>query len=294
MAYKWWDERERDRAAAQPGPLAEGTRRHYLFAGGAVRSYCVHLPAAYRQGQPLPLVISLHGITADGGQQERLSGLSDKAEEAGFIVVYPEALGSPPCWEIRAAGRESGDLVFLAAMLDHLCATLSIDVGRIIITGFSNGAGMANRAACALAGRIAAAGLVSGAYPGWNGCHPDRPVPVVAFHGSADRVVPYNGLGDTLPPIRMWAAGWARRNRCYPGPTITYREGCVTGETWHDAAGRAMVTLYTIEGGGHAWPGSPLSLALPGLPGDFAATDLIWAFASEQARPLLQRDGSAA
>ncbi|GAB4475320.1 MAG: PHB depolymerase family esterase [Anaerolineae bacterium] len=294
MTYRWWDEREDDRAAEQAGPLSEGTQRHYLFAGGAVRSYCVHLPAAYRQGGPLPLVLSLHGIAADAGQQERLSGLSNKAEEAGFIAVYPEALGAPPRWEIGAGEEAAGDLVFLRALLDHLYAALNVDRRRLIVTGFSNGAGMANRMACALAGRIAAVGLVAGAYPAWNGCHPARPVPVVAFHGSADRVVPYEGLGAALPPIRKWAAGWARRNRCHPQPSITYREGCVIGETWHDAAGRAMVTLYTIKGGGHTWPGSPLSLALPGLPPDFAATDLIWAFACKQMQTQPALNGSAA
>jgi polyhydroxybutyrate depolymerase len=144
----------------------------------------------------------------------------------------------------------------------------------------SNGGGMANRMACEMSDVIAAIGTVSGAYPVWNNYRPTRPVPVVAFHGTADRVVPYEGLGHVLPPIRAWAAGWAARNGCDPVPTFTYRQGKVTGETWGNCPDKARVTLYTIEGGGHDWPGSE------GYPAAaIGATDVIWDFFAEYPMP---------
>jgi polyhydroxybutyrate depolymerase len=115
----------------------------------------------------------------------------------------------------------------------------------------SNGAGMADRAACRLAERVAAIGPVAGAYPRWRGCGPCRPVPVVAFHGTSDDVIPYGGLGDALPSIPAWAAAWADRNGCAPHPQTRRLPGGVIRRTWR---GRAPVTLYTITGGGHDWP----------------------------------------
>jgi polyhydroxybutyrate depolymerase len=257
------------------GPAQNAIRikqKYFIFAGGAIRTYSLHVPMGYEAGTPTPLVINLHGIAADAEGQERLSGMSHKSDEEGFIVAYPEALGSPSAWKIGACQGCATDLAFLRALIEHLRARLSIDQARIYATGMSNGGGMVNRMACEMSDMIAAIGAVSGAYPIWNNYRPTRPIPVVAFHGTADRVVPYEGLGHVLPPVRAWAAGWAARNGCDPTPTITYRRGRVSGETWSDCSGKATVTLYTIEEGGHDWPGSE------GCPADIVATDMIWDF----------------
>lgn len=36
------------------------------------------------------------------------------------------------------------------------------------------------------------------------------------------------------------------------------QKGQVTGETWGGCKNGADVVLYTVEGGGHSWPGSDL------------------------------------
>ncbi len=153
---------------------------------------------------------------------------------------------------------------------------LSIDPARIYATGISNGGGMANRLACDMADIVAAIAPVSGAYLSWQDCSPSRPVPVVAFHGTADQIVPYDGLGRTMPPIRGWAAAWAGRNDCSTTPTVTLQNGEVMGETWGDCS--AEVVLYTIEGRGHSWPGSGLVPGLDVATRDIVATDVIWEF----------------
>lgn len=264
------------RTALYPGPDAKSApdaariKRKYITVGGEVRTYCLYVPPGYRAGIPAPLVVNLHGIADNAEGQDRLSGMSYKADEAGFIVVYPEALGSPSDWQIGACEMGADNLVFLRDLIGRLCNRLSIDPARIYAAGMSNGGGMANRMACEMADEIAAIGVVSGAYPFYDSCWPTRPVPVVAFHGSADVIVPYGGLGRALPSIREWAAGWAVHNGCDPTPSVTYRWGRVTVESWGRPGDVAMVTLYSIAGGKHVWPGAD--------GGELVATDIIWDF----------------
>jgi polyhydroxybutyrate depolymerase len=240
---------------AAPGPRWQ---RRVMCAGGEARTAYLRLPAGYRRGPPIPLILNLHGIDADAAHQEALSRMGRRAGEAGFAVACPEALDAPgwdapACWNIRAIRDDPDDLAFLRTLIERLCADLPIDPARIYAAGHSNGAGMVDRLACHLAEHVAAIGPVAGAYPLWRACAPAHPVPVVAFHGTADDVVPYDGLGDALPPIRAWAAAWAEHNGCDPRSTVTRVADRVIRETWGGRAS-APVTLYTVIGGGHDWP----------------------------------------
>ena len=38
----------------------------------------------------MALVLNLHGLNESAAMQERLSGMSGRAGQAGFIVAYPE------------------------------------------------------------------------------------------------------------------------------------------------------------------------------------------------------------
>ncbi len=103
-------------------------------------------------------------------------------------------------------------------------------------------------------------------------------MPVMAFHGTADHIVPYNGSANSSmePPIHDWAAGWASRNGCDANPTLTFQQPDVKGETWENCTANALVVLYTIDKHGHSWPGSQL---LPGITSQaINATDLMWDF----------------
>ena len=99
------------------------------------------------------------------------------------------------------------------------------DKTRIYANGMSNGGGMAFVLSCTMSDRIAAVGMVSaGLYPEWNWCTDHRPVPVIAFHGTADPICPYKGGasklgGGTFPNVPDFMANWSRRNRCGPNPT---------------------------------------------------------------------------
>jgi polyhydroxybutyrate depolymerase len=148
--------------------------------------------------------------------------------------------------------------------------------------------------ACTLADRIAAIGGVSGAYlfPR-DECRPPRAVPVIAFHGTGDPIVPYLGgesasFHEPFPPVTEWGAGWAARNGCAEKPESLPQTGEVTGIRYSGCRGDAEVILYTVHGGGHAWPGGePLPEWLVGrTTQDIDATAVMWEFFLRHPLPL--------
>jgi polyhydroxybutyrate depolymerase len=275
--------------APQPGSssagVAPGDYVEELLSGGQMRSYRLHIPPAYQPSKSMPLVINLHGLNSNAAQQERLSGMSRKADAAGFIVVYPEGLGDPQTWHFGPEVGGAADLQFMRDLILGPEQRLNVDPARVYTTGISNGAQMTNRMGCELADLVAAIAPVSGGYFRAQRCDPSRPVPVVAFHGTADQLLPYEGQGQLLLPVREWAAGWAARNGCGASPTISFQHGQVTGETWGGCRASADVVLYTIEGGGHSWPGSATAPRLGITTKDINATDAIWEFFDAHPKP---------
>ena len=70
-----------------------------FYHGGYERKYLVHLPVNYQPELEYSLVLAFHGGLGKGSQMENQSLLSDKADEEGFIVVYPD--GVPFALNIR-------------------------------------------------------------------------------------------------------------------------------------------------------------------------------------------------
>ena len=165
------------------------------------------------------------------------------------------------------------DVIFISQLIDKIEALYNVDWARIYANGMSNGGGMSFVLSCTLSDRIAAVGMVSpGLYPHSNWCTDRRAVPVIAFHGSADPIAPYNGgrtkFGDDIfPSVPRFMAEWARRNQCRPNPLESAVAADVTRLLYTDCADDAAVVLYKIEGEGHRWPGGkPDSGQMDGRP----------------------------
>jgi polyhydroxybutyrate depolymerase len=255
-----------------------------IVSSGEKREYLLYVPRTYDRARPTPLVISMHGAGGWPVQQRDMSRWNRLADEHGFIVVYPAGTGGagPRIW--RMGGER--DVRFIADLIDTLEAAYNIDPARIYANGLSNGGGMAFVLSCTLSDRIAAVGMVGAAQllP-WSWCTDRRPVPMINFHGTADRFAPYNGgsswvTGTPLPGVEIWTANWARRNRCGPKPVESAAAADVTRREYTNCADDAAVVLYTIRGGGHTWPGGePLPEWFAGSTSrSIDASSQMWAF----------------
>ena len=251
---------------------------------GLFRRYYVHVPKGYDPTKAWPVVFDVHGHSSSATQQMLYSGMNGKADREGFIAVHPQGFGTPTkSWNAGsccppASTLKLDDLEFFKAMLAELEKRLCVDRRRIHVAGMSNGAFMAYRLACELSHRIASVGIVAGVLVK-NPCSPSRPVPVLAFHGTKDNVVPINGsklLG--LPPVSDAIGFWVAHNRCGGTPKRVYQFGDVTCDSYSGCTARAEVRLCTVKGGGHTWPGGLPVPHLGHTTKDINATDQLWHF----------------
>ena len=262
-----------------------------MVSSGQRREYLLHVPSRYDRSTPVPLVISLHGGGAWPAHQRDTSGWNRLADSQGFIVVYPAGSGAPRAWGVGRGDGLARDVRFISELIDTLEAEYNIDPARIYADGLSNGGGMAFALSCTLSDRIAAVGMVAAAHSlPWSWCTDPRPVPMIAFHGTADALTPYHGgrspvFPDSvlLPSIPTWTASWARRNRCRPNPVESVVAADVTRLEYQGCADDAAVVLYTVQGGGHTWPGGkPMPESLTGSTSNGVdATSRMWAFFRE-------------
>lgn len=262
-----------------------------IVSSGLKRQYLLYVPGSYDRSRPTPLVISMHGGAAWPAHQMNTSRWNRLADEHGFIVVYPAGSDVPMSWHVDRGAGLMRDVRFISELIDKLETSYNIDPERIYANGLSNGGGMAFVLSCTLSDRIAAVGMVAAAQSlPWNWCTDHRPVPMIAFHGTADALTPYNGGRSpafpgslVLPGIPAWTANWARRNQCGPDPIESRVAADVTRLEYTNCAGNAAVVLYTVEGGGHTWPGGkPMPEWLAGFTSKGVdATSRMWEFFRE-------------
>lgn len=257
------------------------------------RTYQLHIPASYDPAKPTPVVIALHGASMTAKIMESFCGLSAKADEAGFVVVYPNGAGAGRLLQTWHSGsfpgtlslRKIDDVGFTRKMLDDLATVVNVDPKRIYCAGLSNGGMMAHRLGAELSERIAAVCSVAGTMV-CDECTPKRGVAVLHFHGTKDTLVPIGGLDK---PVKLRSVDatidmWVKANRCKGEPEIaelpTSRDALrVTRKRYNHGKNGSEVVLYMIDGAGHVWPGRP-------SPGGFLgattynviANDVMWEF----------------
>ncbi|MEL6650920.1 MAG: T9SS type A sorting domain-containing protein, partial [Bacteroidota bacterium] len=210
------------------------------------------------------------------------------ADTAGFAIVHP--LGTRDFlqtthWNVGWGGSNVDDLSFVNALLDSMITHYKITPNRIYSTGMSNGGFMSHLLACELSPRIAAIASVTGSMADSKlaSCDPQRPVPVMQIHGTADMVVPYAGQPPLMAPIDSVVAFWVGHNECDPNPTITDLPDISPNDgstaqliEYQEGDGSLKVQLYKIANGGHTWPNNQFVPA--GTNYDFDASKVIWEF----------------
>jgi polyhydroxybutyrate depolymerase len=250
---------------ALPSGFVNGTSVHHLNVGGHDRSYQLYLPAGLPASAPL--VVALHGYSGSARQVERDYGWDRLADSGKFVVAYPDGLGG--AWNVDGetccgrSGREGvDDVAFIRAAVGDIGHNVGINPAKVYATGMSNGGIMTYTLACTTE-LFAAIGPVAGTQ--LNQCRAPRPISVLHIHGTADRLVPYQGgQGFSVingPSVAQVDAFWRNVDRC-DAPTAT-TGGQVTTST-ATCADRRAVVLVTVDGGGHEWPPS--------------ATETLWRF----------------
>ena len=298
------------RAVASPGcstpaaaPVTEQSQS--LTVDGVARSYLLTTPPASARSGPLPVVVDLHGLGEGATIEALTTQFSPKAVADGFIAVFPVGTGTPIGWDISPAtsAHPNHDIDFMNALLTSLESHYCVDESRLYATGLSDGALFTSLLACTMANRFAAFGPVAGAVFD-KPCHPGRHVSIIAFHGTADPILYFNGgVGSAvlnnalsgkkvpvpaLPPANLDGKGypanvkeWAATDGCATKAIDHNVTPHVILRTYRCPAG-ADVEFYIVLGGGHAWPGSKLSAALKAITGpstfEVDATALIWSF----------------
>jgi polyhydroxybutyrate depolymerase len=277
-----------------------GDHRRVIVVDGRARSYWVHVPPRYDTRRATPVVLAFHGALMNGVAMAAFTGLSAKADEAGFVVAYPNGMGFGEAAlffnasAAPAAAGEAGppdDVVFTARLLDDLGTVVNVDAKRVFATGLSNGGMMCHRLASELSDRIAAIAPVGGTLA-LAGVAPRRAVAVIHFHGTADTIVPVDGPRGATPPTMRFRSvadtigAWVEADGCPAKPVVTRYpdaapdDGTTVSRTVY-GPGRdgAAVVLIEVAGGGHTWPGRTPPVTFIGRSTmDVAANDLLWEF----------------
>ena len=281
--------------ALTPVKIKPGDYEGTVISGGKQRNYLLHLPPVYNGVTKMALAIVLHGGGGNAKNMIEITGMNEKADEAGFIVVYPS--GSSPVSDEKLLTWNAGyccgyamennidDVGFIRALIIKLENELAIDTAHICVTGISNGGMMSYRLGVELADKIAVIAPVAGAMPVLESS-PANPVSVIIFNGTADEHVLYNG-GAPLKtidsprvdkPVSYAVDYWVNFNGC-SSEVKKETDGNIIEDTYIGGRNGTEVVLYTITGGKHAWPGGKAAWVGGDVPTrEISATDLMCDF----------------
>lgn len=271
--------------ASGTGDVAQSLR-----VGDLARSYRLAVPTRYGSSRATPLILLFHGSGSNALQTSIYTQMPSRAARDGYLVATPDGVAGR--WQVSAPGAATDDLAFVSALIANLSSRYCVDRSRVYAAGISLGSEFSAIVGCTPRDRIAAIGLVAAEFL-LRPCA--GPIPVIAFHGTADPIVAYRSgaTGKALPGVPVVGAEqnlarWAQLDRCSPGPRRQMVALTVVRRTWSGCAGGSAVVLYSILGGGHTWPGSPITLST----GTFGptteqidATGLMLAFFDHHRRP---------
>ena len=253
---------------------------------GGSRPTKLYVPSGYT-GSPTPLVILLHGYSANGAEEDLYLGLREVAESKTVLYAHPDGTTDPSGNEFWNATNaccdfwDSGvdDSTYLSSLVTEIGTRYSVDPTRVYFMGHSNGAFMSYRMACDHADVVAAIVSIAGAM--WldtSKCNPTRPVSVLEVHGTADVEIYYDGGstvsadgatpgGGQYPGATTTVADWATFDGCSSPPdtsqpSVDIDDSHTTTVTQYSAGCHAPseLDLWTMNGEGHI-PGFSLSFA---------------------------------
>ncbi len=233
-----------------PDKIADGsTTKIEVNVEGTVRNIFMHVPKNYDESKPTPVVVVFNGwgdkpgpggTKAGAAGLEALTGLSAKADEKNFFVLYMS--GNPKKDLSYNNGQypfsKTDDVGYTTAVLEALNKNYNIDNERITLTGYSQGASFAHRAAAELPEKFRPANLVD--VSGWT-TGKEKPAPegmnFLSIQSQEDHVAPVDGVGSasiwTLKRSRLTAICRQTASRS----TLMYRRLMQHAQRWKKSRG---------------------------------------------------------
>lgn len=283
-----------------PPPLPDGARfdSASFTCQAGTRGYKLYVPSTYKEGQPVPLVVMLHGCTQDPDDFAAGTRMNQVAEETGCLVAYPcqsQQANSSKCWNWFSAAdqqRERGEPAIIAGIARQVMADYAVDPARVGIAGLSAGGAMAVVVGALYPELFHAVGVHSGLpfgsatdlpsalqamQQGAKGnAQPVASPPLIVFHGDKDHTVNRKNGDDVLqhglvaheagtPEVETSKASGGRK---YTRTVHKGKDGRVLAEHWE------------LHGAGHAWAGGSASGSYTDPTGPDASREMVRFFAS--------------
>ena len=254
------------------------TRKCSFTHNGVLREYYVYTPSSYTPSSNAPLLFIFHGYGSSATNILFYSDFQDRAEQDGFILVYPQGslLNGVTHWNVGGwtIGSTVDDVGFTEDVIDIITSEYYINADRIYSTGMSNGGYMSYGLACNSSKFAAIASVTGSMTPEIdNNCAPDHPMPIMQIHGLQDGTVSYTGASWSLsiPNVMEY---WSSYNACDEDPSSIITDldngSYILFDSYQNCSNNVGVELILHSTMGHTWP----SLNSHSL----SATDQIWSF----------------
>jgi polyhydroxybutyrate depolymerase len=246
-----------------------------ITAGGIEREYIFYRPASASAN--CPLVYVCHGYTGSAQGIMDYSGFNALADIFGFAVCYPQGIDDSfgnAFWNVGYDFQNNetvDDVAFLQTLTDAFEDDYGILEDEVFCTGMSNGGDFCYLLACEASEDFKAVAPISGMIMQniMDNCSPLNEVPILEIHGTNDNVTYYDGDPNNndgwgaYPSIPATIDFFVNlfgleQEEVYSFEDVDPSDGSeVNAVRYGDPAGGCSeVRLYTVEGGGHDWPGA--------------------------------------
>ena len=242
--------------------------------GKELREYYYYQPSDAPDN--CPLVFVFHGYTGDAEGMVQWSGFNELADEYGFAVCYPQGTldaSGEAFFNVGYAFHQNesvDDVAFVSGLRSELVYTYGLDAERVFGTGFSNGADFCYLLACEASTEFRAVAPIAGIFMSdiQAECAPEYMVPILEIHGTDDDVSLYGGDLENMDGwgsypstpdamaffVNMFGLSLQETGN-FPDE-VGWDESTVDFQKWGLEGACPQVWLYTVNGGGHSWPGA--------------------------------------